>query len=206
MDGGGSERGGIRHEGDELVATYLSRMGWSITVDTIWDGSFAGSQAIDGNTATCWHSQNLIPYPHYMIVDMGSAQTFNVIQYVARQDFRTSDPAQVALYVSDDGVTWGSPIATDTWVSDITTKYLAFASVTKRYFKFQGNTGASGTNFMACAEIYAGTGTPAARVTQVAREVLVGANPNARVTQVAREVLVGADVAAAVQPQMMVIT
>jgi len=141
----------------------LSRTGWIISADGIWNGSFAAANAIDGNTATCWHSGNgggaPTPYPHYLIVDMGSAQTFDAIRFVPRTDSRNSDPAQVALYVSDDGVTWGSPIATATWVQDAADKFLTFAPVTKRYFKLQGNTDASIYGNMACGEIYALSGS-----------------------------------------------
>jgi hypothetical protein len=176
----------------------LSRAGWTITASSTWDGSgtFAAAKAIDGDTATCWHSGP--PggsYPHYFVVDMGSAQTFSALQYVPRQEVYRNDPGQVELYVSDDGATWGSAIYTATWTSGLSAHTIEFATVTKRWFKFIGLNPASGAdaNNMACAEIYVGeiSEITSGLLTQTAVEALTsGGSPNARLTQVAVERLV----------------
>ena len=174
-----------------MAFTPLSRVGWTITATSVYDGgpAYVAAKAIDGNTSTFWHSFS--GYPHSLIVDMGAAQTFNAIQFVPRTDSTRTDPAQVEVYVSDDGSTWGSPVASDVWTSSATTKTLSFASVTKRWLKFTGVTGANNA-FMACTELLAGTLTPPnVRITQEAIEVVLGPPlARVRVTQEVLEVIV----------------
>ena len=172
--------------------TPLPRSGWSVTADSVFSGSFLAVNAIDSNFGSFWHSDT--GYPHSLVIDMGSAQNFNAIQFVPRSDGTSTDPANVEVYVSDDGSTWGAAVASATWTSDASIKVLAFSAVTKRWLKFQGVTGAVNA-FMACTELYIGTVAAAvttARVTQLAVEVLAGpGSPKARITQLAVETLVG---------------
>lgn len=150
--------------------TPLSRTGWTAAASTIWDSSFSAAKALDGDTGTCWNSQAGLDYPHSLTIDMGSAQTFNAVQFVPRQDVR-ADPYKVEVYVSDDGASWGSPVATDRWISSIFTKTLGFQSQTRRYLKLVGLTGHSLSVSMACAELYAGDIPPAESIRQTGVEL-----------------------------------
>ena len=42
---------------------------------------------------------------------------------------------QYAVYVSSNGTTWGSPVATGTWANDTTQKYAVFTPVSARYVR-----------------------------------------------------------------------
>ena len=174
-----------------MAIVPLSRAGWTITASSTYDTPYAAAKAIDGNTGSFWHSGE--GYPHDLTVDMGTAQTFSAVEFVPRSDGTRTDPAQVEVYVSDDGTGWGSPVASATWASTSATQSLTFTAVTKRWFRFRGVTGANNA-FLACTELYAGTPAPAAvRVTQAAVETLTGAAAATpvRVTQAAVETLTG---------------
>jgi hypothetical protein len=164
----------------------LSRTGWTVTPDSTYSG-YPASNATDGNNSTSWNSAE--GYPHYLIVDMGSAQSFNAIQVIPRQDY-PHHPTAVEAHVSDDGSTWGSAVASGTWAADTTTKKLTFTAVSKRYFRLRATAGS--TTIMALAEIYAGTddGLTGAQITQAGMSVLYApATVNARLSQAGMSVL-----------------
>src|SRR5262252_4471366 len=88
----------------------LSRSGWTATATSYYSGSWLPSNTIDGNTSTAWHS-DATTLPQSLYIDMCSAQTFNAVSYLPRQDF-DDHPIQVNVYVGDDGATWGTAVAT----------------------------------------------------------------------------------------------
>ncbi|HEU4404286.1 MAG TPA: PA14 domain-containing protein [Polyangiaceae bacterium] len=92
----------------------LSRGGWAVTADSEAPGAGA-AQAVDGDPATFWHtpSQGAAPaHPHHLRIDLKGAFRVAGFRYLPRQD--ASDGGTVAdyrVYLSDDGVTWGAPVA-----------------------------------------------------------------------------------------------
>ena len=146
--------------------TLLDRSGWSVTASSTWDASFVATRMLDGNDSTDWHSGSAAVYPHSIVLDLGSAKVFDTFRFKPRSD--TRNPATSEVYVSDDGVTWGSAVGTASgWDSSVAAKDITFASsVTKRYVKFVGLTAAAGAgNYMGSAEVYLGlTFTPVYRI------------------------------------------
>jgi hypothetical protein len=139
----------------------LSRSGWSIPfVDSTFSGSFLGPNVLDGTPSTLWSSANTA-FPHEIQLDMGSPQTFSLIEYQSR-----SDAADFGLwltfdvYVSTDGVTWGSPIAsptgTDIGAAGAFEVFDLGSSYTKRYLRFVIHT-ATGNNTASCGELFVGS-------------------------------------------------
>jgi glucosylceramidase len=69
------------------------------------------TKAIDGDTATRWSAGHGMQPGDWFQLDLGSAQTFNKI--VLDASASSGDFArQYEVYTSDDGTTWGKPIAT----------------------------------------------------------------------------------------------
>lgn len=137
--------------------TWLNRAGWTLvsTSDQTWG---AASNAIDGNTGTIWATVNAVP--QHIIIDMGSAQTFEAIGYMDRQDAFNDSAGNVEVYVSSNGSTWGTAVATGTFVQTKALQTLSFASQTFRYIKFVVTSAAVGARgFIGCAEFYAGSGS-----------------------------------------------
>ncbi|WP_299285711.1 DUF1735 domain-containing protein [uncultured Mucilaginibacter sp.] len=65
--------------------------------------------ALDGNTATFWHTQwsGAAPGPpHYLIIDMGSSKIMHGLSFVGRQADAGGKPNEVNVQVSQDNITW----------------------------------------------------------------------------------------------------
>ncbi len=74
----------------EVIAGAISQAGWTIVVDSqnTATGNL-GTNAIDGNTSTFWHSEYkpvLVPLPHNFTIDMKTASLVGSITYLPRQD------------------------------------------------------------------------------------------------------------------------
>lgn len=65
--------------------------------------------ALDGNTATFWHTQwqNASPVPpHHFVVNMGEVKTMHGLSFVARQGNQSGKPNEVNVQLSMDNITW----------------------------------------------------------------------------------------------------
>src|SRR5690349_710000 len=78
----------------------LSRSGWTATSDSILSGSFPESNAIDGDPNSFWHSAS--GYPHWIKVDLGSAQSFDTFQFWPRPSSFIRVPTSWTLAGSND--------------------------------------------------------------------------------------------------------
>jgi hypothetical protein len=99
------------------------------------------ANAIDGNTATYWHtrySPKSDPYPHQLVVDMGTVGNISGFRYLPRQDGGTNGRIKkFEFYVSSDGTNWGSPVAQGAFPNKPSATAIHFPKpVPARYFKF----------------------------------------------------------------------
>ncbi|HEX4946674.1 MAG TPA: discoidin domain-containing protein [Blastocatellia bacterium] len=106
----------------------LSRTGWTIMADSQETQGDDGRaiNAIDGNVNTLWHTQwyatNPAP-PHWVVIDMKVAYPVGGFRYLPRQTGAINGTiADYKLYVSNDGITWGTPVAQGRWANDRTEK------------------------------------------------------------------------------------
>jgi large repetitive protein len=98
------------------LGRVLPRTGWSVSADSaeIAGENGAAANAIDGNLATIWHTQWQAAspaYPHNLVVSLGGAQSLGGFRYTPRSGGGNGTVATYRFYVSSDGVTWGSPLA-----------------------------------------------------------------------------------------------
>src|SRR5205807_8093183 len=81
------------------------------------------TNAIDGTPATFWDTEwylSRAPLPHTIVLDLGGRYQIDGLRYVPRQDGRTNGTiADYQFYVSDDGITWGTAVATGTFAANI---------------------------------------------------------------------------------------
>ncbi|GJN72569.1 hypothetical protein PLICBS_006642 [Purpureocillium lilacinum] len=147
------------------IGNAINRAGWKVTCD----GEEAGNEcakAIDGDNNTMWHTawqNDNPPPPHTITVDMGSAQTINGISVLPRQDgIEHGWIARHDVLVSDDGQTWGDPVATGTWYTDATAKYANFEPRSARYVRLVARSEAQGRPWTSIAElnVYRADGPP----------------------------------------------
>jgi YVTN family beta-propeller protein len=95
----------------------ILRSGWTITADSsqVPSGAESVGNAIDGNPATFWQTQNTgttPPLPHRLIINLGGDYRVSGLKYLPRQDGRTNGTiARFQVFLSADGVTWGEPVA-----------------------------------------------------------------------------------------------
>ncbi|MET9830402.1 discoidin domain-containing protein [Streptomyces sp. NPDC006385] len=90
--------------------TALSRDGWQATASAS-SSDDPPSKAIDGDTSTRWSSGHGMQPGDWFQLDLGSTETFD--QLVLDSTASSGDFARhYEVYTSDDGTTWGKPIAT----------------------------------------------------------------------------------------------
>lgn len=116
--------------------TALPRSGWSISADSAEedDEDAPASAAIDGDTATFWHTSwepapdnvNDDPLPHHLDIDLGSAHPITGFSYLPRQDRTNGRIKDWKFYVSADGTSWGTAIESGTFPTGATLQRVDF--------------------------------------------------------------------------------
>jgi hypothetical protein len=110
--------------------TTLSRAGW--VASALPTGGDAPSNALDGSEATRFSTDQAQTPWQYFEVNMSAEQTFTQVTIDAGPN--TGDyPRGYEVYVSNDGATWGSPIATGLGTAQLTT--VQFPAQTAQYIR-----------------------------------------------------------------------
>lgn len=117
----------------------------------------ADDNAIDNNTSTVWVSRGTgaTKYPHDIQIDMGSPVSIESFKYMPRCDgFTTGQVRGYEWYVSNDGINWGTAVATGDFTSTVDEKTVTLAlPVTARYFRFRPTSSIDGTGYASVAEL-----------------------------------------------------
>jgi len=172
--------GGSYNGGTSQTATLTVNPG-SLIPHTLWSVlSFdsqetscqngAASNAIDGNPSTMWVTQwcpSNAPLPHAIQINLGASYSLSAFQYLPRQDACGNGwIKQYAIYVSTDGVHWGTAVATGTFsYGGLSTAcpgggvpaaiQVNFTPVTGQYIELQALSEINGGPWTAVAEINA---------------------------------------------------
>jgi hypothetical protein len=132
----------------------ISKTGWSVYyVDSQETGrsGYLATNAIDGNSTTMWHTQwsgTPIPLPHEIQINLGAVYKIDSFRYLPRQDGGINGRiGQYEFYVSTDGSTWGSPVATGTFANSADEKYVPFAQKSGQYVRLRALTEANGNAY-----------------------------------------------------------
>ena len=118
----------------------LNRMTWIASSSTT--GSDSPGNALDGNLTTRWSTGGSQANGQWFQMDLGSANTFSNIVLNAINS-ANDYPRGYQVYVSNDGVNWGSSIATGAGTPSITS--IKFATQSARYIRIIQTGSASGT-------------------------------------------------------------
>ncbi len=118
----------------------LNRMTWIASSSTT--GSDSPGNALDGNLTTRWSTGASQANGQWFQMDLGSANTFSNIVLNAINS-ANDYPRGYQVYVSNDGVNWGSSIATGAGTPSITS--IKFATQSARYIRIIQTGSASGT-------------------------------------------------------------
>jgi large repetitive protein len=115
-------------EGSQLI----DRETWLISADSeeLVDESAPASAAIDGNVGTFWHTaydgEAGDPLPHELIIDLGAAQPITGFSYQPRQDGPNGRIADWEIYLSVDGIAWGTAVDSGTFPAQTTLQKIIF--------------------------------------------------------------------------------
>lgn len=131
------------------------RTGWTATADSNQPGNDA-QNVLDGDGNSLWHTAYNpdAPLPHQITIDMQTSRYVNALTYQPRQDGSfNGNIGEHKIYLSNDGVNWGSPVAIGTYLNDATTKRTAFANTNARYVRLSQSSEANGNQWGSAAEI-----------------------------------------------------
>ena|GEM_PF-2986637 len=126
----------------------IPQQGWSMTfVDSqelksgSWGPATPATSAIDGNPATFWHTEWFAAqpsFPHEIQIDLGVPFRIAGFRHLPRQDGNLAGRiAGFELYVSTDGLDWGTPIASGTFANVATESTVYSTTKTGRYVRFR---------------------------------------------------------------------
>ncbi|WP_200895382.1 TIM-barrel domain-containing protein [Kitasatospora griseola] len=124
----------------------------------------AATNAIDGNSATIWHTQwstTVTPLPHEIQLDLGARYSVDSLTCLPRQDGGVNGRiGGYEIYVSDSTGNWGTPVATGTFADTAAAKTVNFTPKNGRYVRLRALSEAGNRGpWTSAAEITA-TGTP----------------------------------------------
>ncbi|MFD7160565.1 beta-N-acetylglucosaminidase domain-containing protein [Kribbella sp. NPDC059898] len=111
--------------------------------------------AIDGDPATIWHtvwSAGNAPYPHEIQLDLGKPLSVSALRYLPRAGGGNGTVAGYQVYLSSDGQTWGTPVATGTFPPGAAEKFAPFALTSTRYVRFVALSEQNGNPWASAAE------------------------------------------------------
>ena len=125
-------------------------------VDSEYPGYEAG-KAIDGDPDTIWHTRYVgdIPgYPHSLSFDLGEKTRLEGFKYLPRQNNSSGWISEYEFYISDDGQTWGDPIAKGVLKVDYSEKRILFEKTHEaRYVRFVATKGIEKQPYASLAEL-----------------------------------------------------
>jgi len=141
----------------------IDQAGWSL----LWfdseetegeDGRVINS--FDGNPNTFWSTQwtpTSPAHPHEIHIDLGGFYDICGFRYLPRQDVGPGDENgminEYEFYVSSDGVTWGTAVATGTFAKDKTEKQVSFENTLGRYVRLIALSEVNGNPWTTMAEL-----------------------------------------------------
>jgi hypothetical protein len=100
------------------------------------------ANAIDNDPDTFWHTEwqsSDPPHPHEIQLDLGASYDLSGLTYLPRQDSsQNGTVAAFDVYVSSDGVSWGSPVGSGAFGADKPENRFGFTA-TGRYLRFVAN-------------------------------------------------------------------
>ena len=137
---------------------FISKSNWKLISADSQHGGNEARLAFDGNTGTFWHTeyQGSEPTcPHTLIVDMGTSYRVTAFTYLARQDGNQNGMVKgYEVYLSDDGKTWGSAVATGEFKNTTALQVAPLKKTTEgRYLKFVAKSEINGRAWTSAAEI-----------------------------------------------------
>ena len=143
---------------ETVVSMYINKTAWKVvSVDSEQGGNERKENAIDGNTATIWHTSygaNTTKHPHEMIVNMGKPYNVTAFTYQGRSDSQNGRVKDFEVYFSTDGKTWGTASAKGTFADNSAEQVIKLSKMTTaQYFRFVALSEVNGNAWTSVAEL-----------------------------------------------------
>ncbi|WP_030440774.1 discoidin domain-containing protein [Actinoplanes subtropicus] len=129
----------------------LPRTGWTVAADSQETAKQSGAaiNAIDGNTATMWHSAwsstPPTPLPHTFTIDMHKNNLVSGLSYLPRQDASNNgDIGSYTVQTSVDGVSWAPQSVSGKFADKKLAQTITFPSQIARYVRLTAISEAGG--------------------------------------------------------------
>jgi hypothetical protein len=123
----------------------LSRTGMSATA-TSFELVDPASNVLDGSDTTIWQTKLDLSesLPQSITIDLNGIYTVTKLRCLPKQDINNGRITSYNVYVSLDGINFGSAVATGTWELDGTEKLASFTGVSASYIKLEAVAGSDG--------------------------------------------------------------
>jgi len=119
-------------------------------------GDGDATHIVDGDPSTIWHTMysiTLAKYPHWVDFDAGEQKTMRGFTLLPRQSGTNGWIKDYEIYVSQDGKTWGQPVAKGSFERNADLKRVMFASPVKaRYIRLRALSEQNGQDYASAAE------------------------------------------------------
>lgn len=145
---------------DVCGAATIDRASWILrfvdSQETVGENG-AAINAFDGNTSTIWHTAwfNVSqPPPHEIQIDLGAVYDIDGFRYLSRQDGGVNgNVGQYEFYVSSDGASWGTAVASGVFAGNAQEKQVTFAVKRGRYVRFRALSEVNGNPWTSMSEL-----------------------------------------------------
>jgi hypothetical protein len=116
----------------------------------------AAENTFDGDKATIWHTQytgSTPSHPHEIQINLGDSYGIQEFKYLPRQSGENGRIANYEFYVSTDGSSWGSAVATGTFVNTADEQEVFFDNVIASYVRLVALSEVNGNRWTSVAEL-----------------------------------------------------
>ena len=126
------------------IPVLLPKKNWKVVSFDSEAPGYEANLAIDGNPKSFWHTQfdpNEPPFPHELVVDMGSEATLQSFEYLPRQGSSHPRIKGFELLLSMNGKTWSEPVLKGDFKDTDSLQSFPIDNIEARYFKLVGLSG-----------------------------------------------------------------
>ena len=117
--------------------SLVSQSGWTIHfVDSQGTGGSAVN-AIDGMSNTEWRTQSGIPFPHDLQIDLGNVFELEGFRVIALTPVEEHAISFFEFFVSEDGVSWGAPVASGELSKDFSEMEVNFPRISGQFIRIR---------------------------------------------------------------------
>ncbi|NNK79909.1 MAG: hypothetical protein HKO93_00300, partial [Flavobacteriales bacterium] len=137
-----------------LSKLFIDQKNWDIENHSGQTTGQEAELAIDGDADSYWLSNSSGILPQQITIDLGILENGILgFSYLPRQDDPSSRIQDYQIYASNDGVTWGVPIANGAWADTDERKDVDLNSIDARYVRLVALSSTDGTNQVGAAEL-----------------------------------------------------